>query len=194
MASKRRGILYLAAGLVAAGAKFGDEAATLLARGSDEVIEAGSKSGDEAARGGDESGSALDDAVNKGKRTVRQHRIKSAIANESVTETFEIPTDYYAGFEARPSQRAELSYEFEVTGDANIDVFLLDTIEFERYTNGDSVGSLSSEDILLQSAGTQTTELEPLSTRYLIFDNTAVPLAEAGKQVSVTATVTLSLV
>ncbi|AQL42114.1 hypothetical protein BV210_05030 [Halorientalis sp. IM1011] len=194
MASKRRGILYLITGLVAAGARFGDEAATMLARGSDEIIEAGSRSGDDVARGGDESGSVIDDAANKGKRVVRQHRIETALENQTVSETFEIPSGYYAGFSARANQRAELSYEFETVANETIDVLLLGPSEFKRYDDGGDIESSPLTDVLLDQTGSRTTELEPYSQRYLIFDNTAASLADADEQVTVTATVTFSLV
>ena len=171
MAQTRRGALALLAGVGVAAVRGADEAATLIARGVDDLIHGGSKGGDEAA-------SKTDELASGATRYYRQKRIESLLEDETATESFTLPENYYAGFEISPGHRARLSYEFETERDVPIDVFLFDTERFHAYQSSGEVSVIASGVSSDASADSGTLTLERDSEYFLVFDHTEVGVAD----------------
>lgn len=171
MARSRRGAVALLAGIGVMTVRGADEAATLIARGVDDLIYGGSKSSDEAA-------SKTDDLASAATRYYRQKRIESLLRDETATESFTLPENYYAGFAISPGYRARLSYAYETEWDVPIDVFLFDTERFDAYRNDGGVSVLTSGVSVGTSADSGTLSLERDTEYVLVFDHTEVGVAD----------------
>lgn len=206
MASKRRGILVILGGLVVAGAKGVDEAASLLARGSDEAI-AASKSSDDAAKSGDDVGDDIGDefgdeldgdgaragdesgksddgdplaekGANAAKRQLRKEWMEEVIENRPVSDSFTLPPGSYGGFEIETNLGSTLTCEYETALNQSIDGLLFDAASFREYERSGEGDIIFAGSKYLTSSGRVSASLEANATYYLIFDNTAVGFAE----------------
>lgn len=194
MPSKRRSVLYLLAGAVVVALRGADEAARLLAKGTDEAIELAGKRGDDAARSGDDAGSLSDEIARTSERAVRQHSLTSLYEDETATDSFPLPAGYYGGYEITPGHRTQLTFEYTESSNELIDVYLFDEQAFSEYT---SAGQIPTEDQPLlnySSAKTHSETLSPTATHYLIFDNTNAGFTPAKDNIHINAEASLAII
>ncbi|MFC4407063.1 hypothetical protein [Haloarchaeobius iranensis] len=180
MASKRRGVLYLIGGSFVALASGTDEAARLLARGTDEYL-AASKGADEAAGGGDEAASAdssIDEGIEIARRAVRRQRIAQALRDEESTASFTLPAGYFAGFELEPGVQHDLEYEVS-SPFGQVDVFLFSEAAFQAYESGGNFDSQTTHRFVRTVE--ETVKLGDRERYYLIVDNTSLGWTEPSE-------------